>query len=376
MQAEMIETNEALDKLVRRLSRYPLIAVDTEFQRETSYYPKLALVQVATQDLVACIDPLAFDAQAGIAAFMLDDAITKVFHSCSQDMEVLYYYLGKPAASIEDTQIAYALLNEHLQASYAAMIADLLDVTLDKSQTRTDWLRRPLTRKQLEYAADDVSYLFQCYPILMQQLKDAGRMAWYQQDCSKLITDYSNSEAENPELWKRVKGTSRLSRKQLAVVQAIAAWRESLAQKKDLTRRRVLDDDTVITLAIEQPATADQLGMLISGGRRTISLDHRELDALLDSINRASSLPKNQWPDNRFSLLDNEQKQLLKKLQQLTAEAAKKQGISPSVLYSRKQLEQMISNAAHKHTVDEQDWRYQLIGKQLEQAVENNGCND
>lgn len=373
MSVTIIETTAAFDELVSHLLQQTLIAVDTEFQRETTYYPELALVQIACEDTVVCIDPLAFNARPGLASLMLNADLTKLFHSCSQDLEVLHYYLGDCPVNIEDSQIAYALLSDQLQVSYAAMINTLMAKELDKSQTRTDWLKRPLTDKQLKYAAEDVLYLYQCYPILMQQLMDAGRKPWYIEECAKLSSCVDIENTQFPELWKRVKGTTKLDRKQLAIIQAIAVWRESLAQQKNRPRRRILPDDVVIKISDEQPITLGHLSAVLKQHARGI--DQHALSELLASIDRAISLPEAQWPDNRFTVLNNQQKQLLKKLQQSVNTVSDQLGISPSVLYSRKQLEQLILNRDATKVLNINEWRYHIAGKQLHQIIENNSCN-
>ena len=145
-----IESQIEFDKHFADLSSEALLAVDTEFFRETTYFPHLGLVQVANSKIVACIDPIAFDAKDSIAALLLNPNITKVFHSCSQDIEVLALYLGKPPCPILDTQIGAALIDEAEQIGYAKLVFSELGVELDKSETRTNWIKRPLTSKQLE----------------------------------------------------------------------------------------------------------------------------------------------------------------------------------------------------------------------------------
>ena len=145
MQPELIESSSAMDELVTRLANEKIIAVDTEFFRETSYYPKLALLQIATDSIVSCIDPLAFDARDALRKILLNPAVIKVFHSCSQDMEVLFHYLGEIPSPVHDTQIACALLSDHTQIAYASLVENELGVQLDKSQTRM--LDFPLLRR-------------------------------------------------------------------------------------------------------------------------------------------------------------------------------------------------------------------------------------
>ena len=142
MTPDLIDSSSKMENLLEQLNDEKIIAVDTEFFRETTYYPQLALVQIATSSIVACIDPLAFDAKPALKKLLLDENIAKIFHSCSQDLEVLFYYLGQIPRSIYDTQIANALLSEHHQIGYASLVENELGMQLDKSQTRTNWCNK------------------------------------------------------------------------------------------------------------------------------------------------------------------------------------------------------------------------------------------
>ena len=383
MKAELIESSEQMEELLARLEGETLIAVDTEFFRETTYYPQLALVQIATDSIVACIDPLAFDAKPALETLLLDENITKIFHSCSQDLEVLFYYLGQIPTSIYDTQIANALLSEHQQIGYAKLVEAELGVQLDKSQTRTNWLQRPLSKEQLQYAGDDVLYLYQLQHKLDRQLHELGRKTWFEEESAALHYDESTFQVDTDNLWRRVKGSSRLNRNKLAIVQSIAVWREQLAQQQDKTRRKILSDDIVIDLAFNPPADDDELQQFIKRKKRadrrsqSIRLDNDQLRSLIDAIEHGKNLPEEQMPDNRFTVLDGEQKQVLKRLQQMVNDKAATLGIASAMLYSKKDLEKLIvqqdtnvkslSNEAIAHD----SWRYRCIGEQLAEAVKS-----
>jgi ribonuclease D len=369
---ELIETPEQMDELLERLSGETLIAVDTEFFRETTYYPQLALVQIATATIVACIDPLAFDAKFALKKLLLDNSITKVFHSCSQDLEVLFYYLGEAPGAIYDTQIANALLTDHHQVGYAALVENELGTQLDKSQTRTNWLQRPLTKKQIQYAGDDVLYLYQLQHVLDKKLQQLGRKTWFDEDSAKLISEDNNYQVALENLWKRVKGASRVNRNKLAIVQAIAVWREHLARQKDRTRRKILADDIIVDLAFSPPENVQAIDQII--GRR-YNFNSDEKQALLEAITAALKTPTEQCPDNRFNVLDNEQKILLKDFQQTVNNKAEELGISATILSSKKELEQLILlhaqlDSASSSTLNiMQGWRLRCIGQQLQDKL-------
>ena len=368
MTPELIDTCAKMDELIAQLKDVNIFAVDTEFQRETTYFPHLALVQIATDSIVACIDPLAFDAKPALQKLLLDKNTTKIFHSCSQDMEVLFYYLGESPTTIYDTQVANALLTEHHQIGYAALVEKELGTLLDKSQTRTNWLQRPLTEKQIQYAGDDVLYLYQLQHVLDNKLQLLDRKAWFEEDCSKLVDEKNNYQVAIGKLWKRVKGATRLNRSKLMIVQSIAEWREALAQQKDKTRRRILADEILINLALNPPENADKLNKLI-GPRYSFSSEEKK--TLLEAIDDAMQSSEDRWPDNRFDCLDGEQKSLLKNLQQLVNKKAQQLEISPSVICSRKDLEELILQRKNQHEIQASSlnimhgWRLQCIGQQL-----------
>ncbi len=378
MKPVLIESSSKMDELLEQLNNETLIAVDTEFFRETTYYPKLALVQIATGSIVACIDPLAFDAKPALKKLLLDNNITKIFHSCSQDLEVLFYYLGEAPGVIYDTQIANALLTEHHQVGYASLVENELDMQLDKSQTRTNWLQRPLTQKQIQYAGDDVLYLYQLQHILDKKLQQLGRKTWFDEESLKLSNEKNNFLMITDKLWRRVKGATKLSKSKLAIVQSIAIWREHLAQQKDKTRRKILSDDIIIQLAIDPPENTSALNPYLD---HSTNFNDKEKQQLFETINTALICPESEWPDNRFNVLDNQQKALLKNLQQYVRNQAEKLGISSAILCSRKELEQLI--VLHKQRDNQQDetqqgklnilqgWRFRCIGQHLIEIIKN-----
>ena len=380
MKPELIVSSSEMDGLLKRLNDTTLIAVDTEFFRETTYYPKLALIQIATDSIIACIDPLAFDAKPALRKILCDKNITKIFHSCSQDMEVLFYYLNEMPTSIYDTQIANALLTDHHQIGYASLVENELNVQLDKSQTRTNWLQRPLTEKQIQYAGDDVFYLYQLHNILDKKLHDIGRNAWFDEDSGKLLSDENCFQIAVDKLWRRVKGASKLSRDKLAIAQAIAVWREQIAQQKNKTRRKALPDDTIIQLASNPPEDRDALDQSIA---QRFNITNEDRQQLLESIAAARKSPKDTWPDNRFTILDGEQKLLLKNLQLLVNAKADELEISSAILCSRKEIEQLILLYTDKQKTQEpvkraklnivQGWRLRCIGQHLIDTIKDTG---
>jgi len=228
MKTHFINDHESLKTIANEFSKSDFLAVDTEFFRQTTYYPVLALIQICDGQQIAIIDPLAIDDLSPLMTVLYDENICKVFHSARQDMEIFYYLNQSIPQSLFDTQLSAALLGYGEQIGYAALVQQLLQVTLDKSQTRTNWLHRPLTEKQIKYAANDVRYLAQIYPILEKRLVKLGRLEWLNKDF-QFLSQESTYIPEQDTLWKKVKGVNKLKRQQLAILQKLAALREQLA---------------------------------------------------------------------------------------------------------------------------------------------------
>lgn len=360
MKPILIESAAELDKHFDTLRSEKLLAVDTEFFRETTYFPQLGLIQLANSKIVACIDPLAFDAQEQVATILLDREITKVFHSCSQDMEVLQLYLGALPCPVLDTQIANSLLCEADQIGYAKLVESEFDVSLDKSQTRTNWLKRPLSAKQLDYAGDDVFYLHQLIAKLMNQLTALDRQNWLLEDCAALCESPEKYQPNTRNCGSRVKGTHKLGAYELAIINAVANWRERLAIDKDKTRRRILPDDEVVNLALNKPKAIDQLR---DCGQLRRHLNGSELQSLDEVLQQAYQIPQQDWPDPRNRKPEPKEKETLRSLQKLVNDKAESLGISASVLCSRKEMLRLIDGKQDIKALG--GWRSEQIGRQL-----------
>lgn len=360
----LIEDNQTLSKFCDKLINEPLLAIDTEFFRETTYYPHLGLIQIGSPSDIICVDPLAFDAREQLRRLFFNPDITKVFHSCSQDMEVLYLYFGELPAPIFDTQIAAAMLGYQDQIGYANLVAEEYDVELDKSQTRTNWLKRPLSAKQIEYAGEDVLYLLPLYEKFNQALNESKRDNWLQEDCEQLCGNSQRFQPDMENCWLRVKGYLKLSDKQLAVCRSIAQWREQLAIDKDLTRRRIISDDLLLKLS----ATQVDINQLNSFDRQIALFSSNERDALAQAIERGLQVPESEWPVINRERPSNEEKSQLKQLQGLVQNKADELNIHQSVLSSKKEIEKLMNGSRQGKLLN--GWRFDCIGRQLLTEIE------
>jgi len=354
-----IDTPEHLSALCDSLKNVPWLAIDTEFQREKTYRSILALIQIATPDTVAIIDPIACDINP-LLDILYDKNILKIFHAARQDQEIFYDLRGEPLAPVFDTQIAAPILGYPEQAGYARLVNDVLGVPLTKAHSRTDWLRRPLSEEQINYAADDVIYLAKLYPLLENQLREKNRLDWL----TPAFTDLCKPSlyANPPELaWKRIRAAKRLKGASLSILQKTAEWRETLAQQKNIPRGWLVKDDLLIELAKLKPTTVDSLSNI-----RGISDKFTEKFglAIIDIITAAienKPAPKDiQKKPNKISEKEEALADLLMAQVRLKAADA---NVNPNSITSRKELLQLILGQRDLELLS--DWRNEMIGQDL-----------
>ena len=257
-----ITTTAELAAFCRRLHGQAFVAVDTEFMRETTFWPKLCLIQAAAPGVEAVIDPLAENLD--LAAFLdvlRDTAIEKVFHAARQDVEI-FHNLGAIPQPLFDTQIAGMAAGYGEQIAYDALVRQMLKIDLDKSSRFTDWARRPLSDAQLTYALADVTHLARLYPVLRARLEEAGRMAWVTEEMAAM-TEPALYDMDPEIAWKRLR-PRRHTAKYLAVFRAAAAWRERTAQMRDQPRGRILKDEAIDELAVQAPTSLAEFERLRS----------------------------------------------------------------------------------------------------------------
>ncbi|MFY9971420.1 MAG: ribonuclease D [Roseiarcus sp.] len=257
----LITTTDELEAACLRLARHPFVTVDTEFLRETTFWPILCVVQLASDDEALAIDALAegLDLQP-LLRLMADEDIVKVFHAARQDLEIFWKLSGVLPTPLFDTQVAAMVCGYGDQVSYSELVQSVCRVAIDKSSRFTDWARRPLAEAQVDYAIGDVTYLRDIYKALTARLKATGRQSWLE-DEMKVLNSPATYEQHPERAWERHKSRVRKPR-DLATLMELAAWRESEAQARDVPRSRVLKDDVLIELATAAPRTVEALGNL------------------------------------------------------------------------------------------------------------------
>jgi ribonuclease D len=282
----LLTTTAEVESLCAELAREPFVALDTEFMRDRTYWPKLCLIQLAGKERHAAIDPLASGLELDpLFELLAEPAVVKVFHAARQDIEIFYNLTGRVPMPLFDTQLAAMVCGYGEEVGYETLVGQLAKARIDKSSRFTDWERRPLSPEQLAYALADVTHLRTVYMKLKEKLETTGRSSWVDQELAEL-TNPATYQQPPEEAWKRLKVRSRDARF-LAIVRALAAWRERTAQERDLPRNRVLRDDLLLEIAANRPITLEQLTRL-----RRINLDRRSAPAVVEAIQGALALPQ------------------------------------------------------------------------------------
>jgi len=287
---DLLTTTAEVAGLCEELAHEPYVAVDTEFMRDRTYYPKLCLVQIAGARRHAAIDPLAPGIDlAPLFALMANPDVLKVFHAARQDIEVFYRLTGAVPTPLFDTQLAAMVCGYGEEVGYETLVSQVAKGRIDKSSRFTDWARRPLSPQQLAYALGDVIHLRVIYERLKRQLEQTGRTDWVAQELADL-TNPAMYDQPLDDAWKRIRVRSRDPRF-LAVLRALAAWREGEAQRRDLPRNRIVRDDLLLEIAANRPTSAEELAKL-----RRISLDRQSAEGAVLAVRAALALPESALP--------------------------------------------------------------------------------
>lgn len=356
---DWITDQPAFDQLVDELSDTSAYSLDTEFHRERTYLPQLALVQLATRDRIALVDALAVD--IGALSRTFQSSAICVMHAGSQDLEILELASGTVPGRIFDTQIA-ALFCGYRTSSLGKLVEGFLGVQLDKSAQLTDWTRRPLPEADLRYAASDVAHLLELRDTLVSQLDDRGRLQWAEEEIERLRSkDRSPPDPET--LWWKLRGKTKLNGKARGVAQELAAWREQVAKETNRPPRTVLSDMALLALAQRPAHNAGQLK-----GVRNLDLGRfKYTDQLLSAIHRGTQLPKDavRLPPKKPENLPNVDGVIALCLAWL-AQRAGEEGLDMSVLGTRDDVTNLV---LHQPSRLSSGWREILVGRELRSII-------
>ncbi|MDB9846098.1 ribonuclease D [Acidimicrobiales bacterium] len=352
----IVDTDEQLDEVVDQLLDTDRYAIDTEFHRERTYYPQLALIQIAWPGDLVLIDPIAVDPEPLAEVFRSTD-VEAVLHACSQDLEVLELVAGAAPSRIFDTQIAAAFVGMRTP-SLASLHDQLLGLKLPKANRLTDWLRRPLEPEQQAYAASDVAHLLEIQDLLIDQLEDNGRLAWADDEC-ELARTKGLSVRKPEEAWLRIKEARSLGARARTAAQQLAAWRERSAQDRNIPVRHVLPDLAIVALAQKAPSDPADVGRTRGLERRGVS--KRDAAEIVEVISEAKDMPPpptqprkaNGGPDLRPAVT---------LIAAWMSQYADDMNLDPAMLGSRSDIEEFVrsgeSRLAH-------GWRHDLAGSAI-----------
>ena len=357
-----IRDAEALSEAVEALCSAPVVALDTEFMRERTYFARLCLIQMATTEASYLIDAIALEGKLEPLARVLGaPGVVKIVHAGSQDVEILLRATGSTVAPVFDTQIAATLAGFPTQVGYAQLVHDLLGVKIDKSDTFTDWSVRPLSEAQLVYAEADVLHLPAVYHLLHERLVREGRLGWLADDFERLA-DPATYEVDPREQYRRVKRASSLDRRSLAVLRELAAWRETEAQRRDTPKRWLISDESLIEVARRRPASAAELATIRGVNDRVAS---RNASAVLAAIEAGMAVPDDELPRlPKRDRIPADAQPVADLINAVLRVRAREHGVAPGLIASRDDLERFAAGDREGHPLSS-GWRHTLAGAEL-----------
>jgi ribonuclease D len=364
----LLQTPEQVREYCTKVAGSPFIAVDTEFQWDRTYFAKLGLLQMATPDHVGLIDCVAVDDLSPARELLCSSDGLKLFHSASQDLSILGRVFDSPVANIYDTQIANALLGGAHQAGYATLVQDNLGIEVDKSVQHTDWVKRPLDPKQLEYARDDVVLLARLFPGQQQALRECGRLEWALED-SRWLERNPPSEACHPEeAFSTIKGWGRLSPEQLRRLVALAKWREEHCRGNDIRPRWLVPDSALTGFAVKGRFHGGVLQNEKPWVAKRVRKLRPDIEAALAAAEEIplSSLPRKERRGRPTPF----EKALIDKADSFVAARASELGIEKMLLASRAEFTSLVRYVCHRGEAPEdarivQGWRARQVGDEL-----------
>jgi ribonuclease D len=343
MNWRLVTSDEELRDLLQRIQQCDAVALDTEFMRRNTFFPQVALLQLyvesplGEENVAWLVDPLAIQDLDGLKALLTNPSVVKVLHSASEDLEVFSRWLGVLPQPMFDTQKAAALLGIGFGMGYRALVQQMFDIDLPKGETRSDWLQRPLTESQCDYAAQDVTHLWSIWKELEGLAQEQGKWDWIISDGDNSITQ---SQASAP-YYTRVKSASSLDRRQLGALAAICAWREDTARTRDKPRGWIIDDGICLTLAQADPVTTDELNDL----RLPKPVRHRYSETLLEILASNREKQESELPPRLPRPLAAKQRNILKSLKGFGRDLAQQIGVAPEILVQSKDYELLVREA-------------------------------
>ena len=348
-----IDSNEKLQQMCDQLAEVATVAIDTEFIRTDTFFPKIALIQISAGEQCWLIDVLAIDQFASLKQLLEDPSRTLIFHACAEDLEVLDHALDIRPVNIFDTQIAAGIANIGYCMGYARLVLQMFNVELDKQETRSDWLKRPLTDRQLEYAAVDVLYLHKIHMILSAALQELQREGWFAEETQAMF-DMAAGRKDNSDYYLRVKGAWRLQTKSLSALRRLCDWREDTARALDKPRSHIIKDSVLLEIARRLPTVEEQLHGIEDWYSRSIK---RHGQVVLQQIAFSDTdTPPEAIPEP----LTKSANTVMKAMRNALSAVAEAQSIPQEFLSNKKELEAILGSAMASHNKGQYEWPIRL----------------
>lgn len=364
----LITDSDSLKSLCERLSRSDFVAVDTEFMRENSFWPELCLIQIGNTEEAAAVDPKAegMDMKPLLDLMVDNEDVLKVFHAGGQDIEIIYNLTGKTPHPLFDTQIAAMALGLGEQVGYSNLVESLVGKTLDKGARFTDWARRPLDKRQIDYAIGDVTHLATLFPKMLERLRRTGRGAWLDEEMERLA-DPSNYENDPNEAWKRVRISGRKP-DVLGRLKALAGWREQEARSKNLPRGRIMKDETLADVAAHPPGSQDALARVrgLSPAWASNDIGGR----LMNALATAKPLPADEMPAREDKPGLGKEGALVADLLKLLLKIRSRETNVAARLIARSEELELLAAGRREGLSILEGWRYDQFGRDALDLVE------
>ena len=339
MQYNFITSNQALADFCQQASQVEAIAVDTEFVRTRTLYPQLGLIQIYDGKQLVLVDPLSIDDFSSLTELFTNPNVVKVLHSCSEDLETFWHAFKVMLSPIFDSQFAASIVGMVPALGYAKLVEIMLDITVDKGESRTDWLARPLRDEQCDYAAKDVLYLFQLYPELKARVEEQNKLPWVYAEIAHLAAK-KQTPIPLDSVYLTIKNNWKLSSKAVLVLKRLAAWRTSTARQRDMALNFVVREENLLAIATQQPSNKNELRLIQGINPHEVRIHG---DALLAIVAECQKVSEELYPPRVKRLNDMEEyKNTAANVKKLCLNIAEKYAIPPELVGSKKQINQLL----------------------------------
>ena len=358
---EFIDTQNSLNEFVKKLDGNAVIGIDTEFERIRTYYPKLCLIQVASSDSMACIDCLANLDLSNFWELIYREDIEKFIHSGSQDLEIFYLENKSLPQNIFDTQIAASLLGYPMQIGIKNLLMDELGINIEKSETRSDWSKRPLHPNQLQYAIEDVAHLLELGKSLKQKLKIKGRLEWCKEDCNKMLATKTGLMAQE-NAWKKIKGIKKLNSKFQNTAIELSNWRENQSAIKNIPRKWLMDDIEIINVSKMDPQSLNKIKLEPLMNKY---MQESDIENMIETLRNIKNFKKERKRNNKIKMIPNF-KLIIEKINTLIIKHAKTLDITQEALATKKDILLLVQGRENRLNVG---WRKSQLNKGIKKIL-------